>query len=174
MGDFGHRIIDSMLRSDFLPARARTRLMRLSGYNVHPTCCIWSGAIFRSKNLNFAQYVFLNIGFFFDGHEHLEISENVRVGQFVRVLTATHNIGPPNQRCLMEVIGGPVHICKGCWIGCNVTILPNITIAEGCVIAAGSVVTRSTIPNGLYAGIPAKLVRLLEGNTSSTGAVHSC
>ncbi len=34
-------------------------------------------------------------------------------------------------------------------------IMPGVTIAEGCVVAAGAVVTRSTEPNGLYAGNPA-------------------
>ena len=47
----------------------------------------------------------------------------------------------------------------GAWIGASCTILPNVTIANGCVIAAGSVVTKSTEPNGLYAGVPAKRIK---------------
>ncbi|MBU6448397.1 MAG: acyltransferase [Rhodospirillales bacterium] len=163
-----------MLRSEFLPVRARMRIMRWIGYDIHPSACIWSGAILRSKKLHLGPHAFINIGFFFDGHDHLEIAENVRIGQFVRVLTATHEIGPPDQRCLVGVRSGPVSISKGCWICSSVTILPNINVAEGCVIAAGAVVTRTTTPNGLYAGVPARLVRLLNGHATTTNISQPC
>ncbi len=170
MGNLAHRMTDALLRSEFLPVAMRMPLMRRIGYDVHPSSCLWAGAILRSKNLTLGPNSFINVGFFFDGHEHLEIGGNVRIGQFVRVITASHAIGPPQQRCTMEVSGGPVCIGDGSWIGCNVTLLPNITVAKGCVIASGAVVTRSTMPNGLYAGVPARLMRLLgdeEGVTSS-------
>jgi maltose O-acetyltransferase len=163
MGNFTHRVTDALLRSEFLPVRARMRLMRQAGYDVHPSACLWAGAILRSKNLTLGPNSFINIGFFFDGHARLEIAANVRIGQFVRVITASHKIGPPEQRCTFEVTGGPVMIGEGSWIGCNVTLLPNTTVAAGCVIATGAVVTRSTVPNGLYAGVPARLTRLLHG-----------
>ena len=41
-------------------------------------------------------------------------------------------------------------------------ILPGVTIAEGCVIAAGAVVNKSTEPDGLYAGVPARRVKDLK------------
>jgi maltose O-acetyltransferase len=162
MGDFAHRVTDALLRTEFLPVGVRMHLMRRVGYDVHPSSCVWAGAILRSKNLSVGPNSFINVGFFFDGHEHLEIAGNVRIGQFVRVITASHRIGPAEQRCTLEVAGGPVHIGKGSWIGCNVTLLPNIRVAEGCVIASGAVVTHSTIPNGLYAGVPAQLKRRLD------------
>ncbi len=145
------------------------RLMRRLGYDIHPSSCLWPGAILRSKNLRIGPNVFINVGFFFDGYEHLEIARNVRIGQFVRVITATHEIGPSRQRCTIQAIGGPVRIGQGSWIGCNVTLLPNVTVADGCVIAAGAVVARSTSPDGLYAGVPARLVRNLESHTIFAG-----
>ncbi|MBR1536811.1 MAG: hypothetical protein IJ630_07725 [Treponema sp.] len=45
------------------------------------------------------------------------------------------------------------------WIGANVTILDGVTVASGCVLAAGSVVTKSTEPNGVYAGVPARRIK---------------
>ena len=121
MGNFAHRVTDTLLRSEFLPVKARMRLMRRIGYDFHPSACLWAGAILRSKNITIGPNSFINVGFFFDGHEHLEIAGNVRIGQFVRVITATHEIGPPWQRCTLDVVGGPVHIGAGSWIGCNVS-----------------------------------------------------
>jgi len=44
-------------------------------------------------------------------------------------------------------------------IGSNATILP-VTIADGTVIGAGAVVTRDILEPGVYAGNPARLLRL--------------
>jgi acetyltransferase-like isoleucine patch superfamily enzyme len=42
------------------------------------------------------------------------------------------------------------------WIGAGARILDGVTIARGCVIGAGAVVTRSTRPDGVYLGVPAR------------------
>jgi acetyltransferase-like isoleucine patch superfamily enzyme len=44
------------------------------------------------------------------------------------------------------------------WIGAQCLVCDNVTIATGCVIGGGSVVTRSTEPFGIYAGVPAKKI----------------
>jgi acetyltransferase-like isoleucine patch superfamily enzyme len=79
--------------------------------------------------------IFINIGFFFDGATRLSICDNVRIGQFVRIVTATDEIGPSEQRCTIQAM--PVRIETGCWIGAGVMILPVFTIQHGCVIGAG-------------------------------------
>ena len=50
-------------------------------------------------------------------------------------------------------------IKKGTTIGANSTILCGINLAENTFIGAGSVVTKSTIKNGLYYGNPAKFIK---------------
>jgi maltose O-acetyltransferase len=133
--------------------------MRAVGFDIAADVCIWPGASFRSRNLTIGKRVFINVGFYFDGYDRLEIGKNVRVGPYVRIITATHEIGPPQERGLQEVIGRPVTIRDGCWIGSGVTILPGVTIESGCVIGANALVSGSTHPNGVYVGTPARRVR---------------
>ena len=45
-------------------------------------------------------------------------------------------------------------------IGSSATILP-VTICDGTVIGAGSVVTKNIVQPGIYAGNPAKLIRVI-------------
>ena len=159
MGDYAFRVMSAMLRSELLPARMRTKVMRAAGFDLSPDICIWPGGLFRSRRISVGPGVFINVGFYHDGYDMLRIGANVRIGPFVRVITATHEIGPSTQRGSIAVVSKPVEIAAGSWIGSGAIILPGVTIARGCVIAANSVVLRSTEPDGLYAGSPAKRVR---------------
>jgi acetyltransferase-like isoleucine patch superfamily enzyme len=55
---------------------------------------------------------------------------------------------------------GKCKIGKNVSIGSNATILP-VSIIDGSVIGAGTVVTKNILVKGVYAGNPAKLIRLL-------------
>lgn len=52
-----------------------------------------------------------------------------------------------------------VEIGNDVWIGDDVRILGGNKIADGCVIGTGSIVTKDTVPYGIYAGVPAKLIK---------------
>jgi maltose O-acetyltransferase len=151
-----------MLSSETVPAFLRIKAMRAFGFKVSREACIWPGASFRSKRVTIGDGVFINVGFYHDGYDILRIGNNVRIGAHVRVITATHDIGPASQRGMTEVVGAPVEIRDGCWIGTGVTILPGVTIDKGCVIGANSLVSRSTECNGVYVGSPARRIRDLE------------
>ncbi|MNP64306.1 dTDP-4-amino-4,6-dideoxy-D-glucose acyltransferase [compost metagenome] len=44
-------------------------------------------------------------------------------------------------------------------VGTNAVIFPGVTLAEGCAVGAMSLVTKSTVPWGIYTGIPAKRIK---------------
>jgi maltose O-acetyltransferase len=159
----------AVFASELVPAFLRVTLMRAAGFDIDKEVCIWPHGSFRSRRIAIASGVFINVGFYHDGYDELRIGHNVRIGPFVRVLTATHDIGPPEQRGLIEVVGRPVTIGDGCWIGAGALILPGVTISRGCVVAASAVLTESTEPDGLYAGNPARRMRNLEGPAGQAG-----
>ncbi|EKE74340.1 acetyltransferase [Celeribacter baekdonensis B30] len=89
-----------------------------------------------------------------DGRGGLRFGRNVNVSSEAAFWTAQHDY----QDASFATIFAPIEVCDWCWIGPRVTVLPGVTIAEGCVVAAHSVVTKSTDPYGVYAGIPAKRI----------------
>ncbi len=52
--------------------------------------------------------------------------------------------------------GGEITVEDYAYIGCNVVILPGITVGEGSVIGAGAVVTKDVNPYTIIGGVPAK------------------
>ena len=118
-------------------------------------------------------------GSFISGRLHIDLGAPVRIGagvyigDDVKLLTGTHEIGPREQRCGRGRWASIV-IGDGTWIGSAVTVLPGIHIGNGAIIGAGAVVTRDVPPDTLFAGVPAKFVRdLLEGSTESMAVVRA-
>ena len=89
-----------------------------------------------------------------DGRNGLKIGNNVNISSSVWIWTMQHDPQSPD----FASEGGPVIIEDFVWLSGRVIVLPDITVAEGTVVAAGAVVTRSTEPFSIVAGIPAKKI----------------
>lgn len=57
------------------------------------------------------------------------------------------------------VVEKPVEIGAHCIIGTGSTLLPGVTLGEGCSVGAMSLINKSLPAWGIYAGIPARLLR---------------
>lgn len=139
----------------------RTIILRALGLNINKTAKISENVYIGARNLVMYNDTYINVGCFIDGNAPITLEEYVRLGPYVKILTGTHSYRNSviRRRASDGTVCKPVVIKKGCWVGMNVVILPGVTIAEGCIIAAGAVVIKSTDPNGLYAGNPAKRVK---------------
>lgn len=91
------------------------------------------------------------------------IGNNCSISHNVRIYTSSNStnqnfddISPKNK------IEGDVVIGNGVWIGANVFIKEGINIGNNSVIGANSVVTKDILENGIYGGVPAKLIRKKE------------
>ena len=91
-----------------------------------------------------------------DARRGLTIGKNVNFSSNVSVYTLQHDHRSSTFSCPSD--GGKVTIGDRTWIGCNVIILPGVSIGEGAVCCAGCVVTKDVEPYSVVAGIPAKKV----------------
>lgn len=55
-----------------------------------------------------------------------------------------------------EFLGARLDIEDDCWLGINTVVLRNVRIRKGCIVGANSVVTKSTTPYTIVAGVPAR------------------
>ena len=91
--------------------------------------------------------------------ELVEIGDDCFIGHGVMFINDVLSSGGPARgdktKWLATLIGNRVSI------GSNATVLP-VRIADGVVVGAGAVVTRDIMRRGIYAGNPARLIRLLQ------------
>lgn len=62
----------------------------------------------------------------------------------------------------LKVNSKPITICDNVFIGARSIILKGVTIGEGAVIGAGSVVCKDVEPNTVYAGNPARFIKMIK------------
>ena len=92
------------------------------------------------------------------------IGHHVNLAQGITVTALNHNFADTNRRIDEQGISTkPVVIGDDVWIGANAVILPGVTIGRHVVVAAGAVVTKDVPDYCVVAGIPAKVVKKLEG-----------
>jgi maltose O-acetyltransferase len=145
--------VNTLAASPFLTGRVREWFYRRGGIDPNGTQ-LRTGIWFYSAEVTFGRGGMVNSGCYFESREPIFVGDRCFFGPQVLILTSTHELGESVQRA-GEYAGESVVIGDGCWLGARVTVLPGVTIAPGCVIAAGAVVTRDTLPDGLYAGVPA-------------------
>lgn len=113
----------------------------------------YGGAIQLGKN------VFINHACSFLDLGGITIEDDVMIGPRVNLTSENHPVEVSNRKTL---IGQPIVIKRNAWIGAAATILPGVTIGENAVVAAGAVVTKDVPPNTVVAGVPAKIIKLIQ------------
>lgn len=68
---------------------------------------------------------------------------------------------PPSDRWIKSGSAAEIVIENDVWIGMNCLVLKGVRIGSGSIIAAGSVVIDDVEANSLYAGNPAKKIKVL-------------
>jgi maltose O-acetyltransferase len=148
--------------------RVRTHLLIRSGVHIGRNAAI--GGPFRITGPGgLGSLLSIGEGSYISGPLHVDLGARVRIGarvyigDDVKLLTGTHEIAESKQRCGSQR-WAPIEIGDGTWIGSAVTVLPGVTIGNGAIIGAGAVVTGDVPSDTLFAGVPARFVRDLEGD----------
>ena len=121
---------------------------------------VLSGNISLGRNVHIA--LFCNLS---GGIEGIAMEDFSGLSYSVNVLTqsddfsGTYLTNPTVPSEYTNVKHGAVRIGRHVVVGANSVILPGVEISDGCAIGAMTMVTRTTEPWGIYAGIPAKKIK---------------
>ncbi len=96
----------------------------------------------------------------------ITIGDGLLTGRYVYIGDNSHGglskegaYVPPAQRKLVSK--GEISIGQNVWIGDKVTILANVHIGDNVIIGANSVVTKDVPSNCIVAGVPAKVIKMI-------------
>lgn len=115
---------------------------------------------FVCPHINIAERVsfgpFCNIG----GGFGLSIGADVLAGPYVSIHPEGHMHDIDMVIRNQPVFGKGIRIGSDCWLGAKATILDGSNLGYGTVLGAATLVAGSeTVQNGIYVGLPARLVR---------------
>ena len=109
------------------------------------------GRLTMGRNVGISSHTQMNAG------GGIVIGDDVLIGPGVLIWSQNHQFGslevPISHQ---DYDSAKVTIEQGSWLAAGVIVLPGVRIAQGTVVAAGAVVTRSTEPFSIVAGVPAK------------------
>jgi galactoside O-acetyltransferase len=91
--------------------------------------------------------------------DHAQISGKVSIYSSSDDFSGEYLVGPTVPKEFTNVKNLTVHLKKYVVLGCNVVILPGITLGEGCAVGALSLVNKNLEPYKIYGGSPIKFLK---------------
>ena len=111
------------------------------------------------RHIHFGKHIYVNKDVFMVDLGGIFIEDDVLIGPRAKLISVNHPLKPADRHKL-ELKS--VTIKKNAWIGADATILPGVTVGENAVVAAGAIVSKDVPANTVVAGVPAKVINIIE------------
>lgn len=112
------------------------------------------------NRVTFGKDVFINHSAILSASGGIEFEDGCMAAPGLRIATINHDM---NERHTIYTYG-KVTVKQNAWIGMNVTICPGVTIGKYAVVGAGAVITKDVPDYAVVAGVPAKVIKMLDPN----------
>lgn len=136
------------------------RILRINSKTPWPVH--WSSVVSWPDNIFYKQEI-TPLGY--SPNSYIQATNKIYVGTNVihavglKIITSNHEFLDFTKHTTNK----PVIIGDNCWLGANVTILPEVELGNHVIVAAGSVVTKSfSEDNIIIGGVPAKIIKRIE------------
>jgi acetyltransferase-like isoleucine patch superfamily enzyme len=108
------------------------------------------------------------------GQGGVTIGNRVYTSPLVQIVAVNHVFDDPTRPFVEQGITAKgIVIEDDVWIGSGAVICDGVHIGKGAVVAAGAVVTEDVLPHTVVVGVPARMVKRIEGQaTSPSGTVY--
>ena len=128
------------------------------GFTMMCTIARSSIGVYQGATVHIGENVVINNGTIISARRGVSIGDGVAIGYHVLIMDSDDHAILPHE----PVPEGPISIGKHAWIASRATILQGVTIGDFAVVATGAVVTKDVPPYAIVAGVPAKVVRMLD------------
>lgn len=159
--DEARRITFELNGSYHAPDEVRALLSRLFGREVDPSLRVFPPFYTDfGKNIHVGKNVFINACCHFQDHGGITLGDGCQIGHNVVFATLNHGIESEKRQI---TIPAPIVLGHNVWVGSNSTVLSGVTIGDNAIVAAGAVVTRDVPAGAIVGGVPARIIRMIDG-----------
>jgi len=103
------------------------------------------------------------------GQGGVQIGDRVYTSPFTQIIAVNHVFEDPNRPFVEQGITAEgIIIEDDVWLGAGAIVTDGVRIGKGAVVAAGAVVTADVPPHTVVGGVPAKLIKTIDGSTNRT------
>ena len=139
----------------------RRFLLRLFGASLHPTSRVYGRAkVWDPRNLEMGSFACIGPGANCYCMARISLGSHSLVSQGAHLCAGTHDIDDPH----FQLQARPIQIGDSAWIAAEAFVGPGVVVGSRAVLGARAVTFSSLVPDGVYVGNPAKLLRL-RGNS---------
>ena len=99
------------------------------------------------------------------GQGGVTIGDRVYTSPFTQIIAVNHVFDDPTRPFVEQGITAlGIVIEDDVWLGAGAVITDGVRVGKGSVVAAGAVVTKDVPPHAVVAGVPAKVLKVIDGN----------
>jgi acetyltransferase-like isoleucine patch superfamily enzyme len=101
------------------------------------------------------------------GQGGVQIGDRVYTSPFTQLIAVNHVFDDPNRPFIDQGITAQgIVVEDDVWLGAGAVITDGVRIGKGSVVAAGAVVTKDVPPHTVVGGVPAKIIKSIDGGIS--------
>lgn len=102
------------------------------------------------------------------GQGGVVIGDRVYTSPFTQIIAVNHVFDDPNTPFVEQGITAEgIVIEDDVWLGAGAVITDGVRVGKGAVVAAGAVVTKDVPPHTVVGGVPARIIKSIDGTVSS-------
>src|ERR1044071_1431974 len=146
------------------------------GIEIGPRTIVMHGAVLHVYNFRDMPHSGIKIGSdsligdysVIRGQGGVQIGDRVYTSPFTQIIAVNHVFDDPNRPFVEQGISAEgIVIEDDVWLGAGAIVTDGVKIGKGAVVAAGAVVTKDVPPHTVVGGVPAKIIRTIEGNKNT-------
>ena len=102
------------------------------------------------------------------GQGGVQIGDRVYTSPFTQIIAVNHVFDNPDRPFVEQGITAEgIVIEDDVWLGAGAVITDGVRVGRGAVVAAGAVVTKDVSPHTVVGGVPAKLIKNIDGKVGN-------
>lgn len=143
------------------------------GVQIGAGTLVMHGAVLHVYNFRDLPHAFIKIGrdslvgeySVIRGQGGVTIGDRVYTSPGTQIIAVNHVFDDPERPFVEQGITAQgIVIEDDVWLGSNCVITDGVRVGKGAVVAAGAVVTKDVPPHTIAAGVPAKVIREIDGS----------